>query len=116
MVSYVNSTTGSYEGSSTTFSGEFYTITSDGNYTYNFQGMTGGHVVREKSAGAVEFSGEFVVFHELPTNKLTRYHFISYERGLGGGTLLTLLPESYEVNSSNIAMYASRFAREPLDK
>jgi hypothetical protein len=78
--------------------------------------MTAGHVVREKSAGVVELSGGFVVFHELPSNKLTRYHFIAYEHGLAGGTLLTLLPESYEVNSSNIALYASRFAREPLNK
>ncbi|MBZ5533126.1 MAG: hypothetical protein LAO20_16975 [Acidobacteriia bacterium] len=116
VVSYVNSTTGSYAGTSTTFSGEFYTITADGRYTYNFQGMTGGHIVREKSAGMLEFSGEFIVFHEKPSNKLKRYRFISYEQGLGGGTLLTLLPESYEVSSSNIAMYAARFAREPAKK
>lgn len=116
VVSYVNSTTGSYAGTSTTFTGEFYTITPDGRYTYNFQGMTGGHIVREKSAGVLEFSGEFIVFHEQPSNKLKRYRFISCEQGLGGGTLLTLLPESYEVNSANIANYAARFAREPAKK
>lgn len=116
VVSYVSSTTGNYAGTSTTFTGEFYTITADGRYTYNFQGMTGGHIVREKSAGVVEFSGEFVVFHEKPSNKLLRYRFISYEQGLSGATLLTLLPESYPVNSSNIAMYAARFVREPVKK
>lgn len=116
VVSYVNSSSGNYAGTSTTFAGEFYTITSDGRYTYNFQGMTGGHIVREKSAGVVEFSGEFIVFHEKPSNKLLRYHFIAYEHGLGGATLLTLLPESYPVNSTNIAMYASRLAREPAKK
>jgi len=116
VVSYVNSTSGNYAGTSTTFTGEFYTITPDGRYTYNFQGMTGGHIVREKSAGTLEFAGEFIVFHEKPGNKLKRYHFIAYEQGLGGGTLLTLLPESYEVNSTNIATYASRFAREPAKK
>jgi len=116
VVSYVNSSTGNYAGSSTTFSGEFYTITADGRYTYNFQGMTGGHIVREKSAGVVEFSGEFIVFHEKPSKKLLRYHFIACEQGLGGGTLLTLLPESYPVNSANIALYAARFAREPAKK
>jgi hypothetical protein len=116
VVSYVNSTSGNYAGTSTTFTGEFYTITPDGRYTYNFQGMTGGHIVREKSAGALEFAGEFIVFHEKPSNKLKRYHFIAYEQGLGGGTLLTLLPESYEVNSANIATYASRFAREPAKR
>jgi len=116
VVSYVNSTSGNYAGTSTTFTGEFYTITPDGRYIYNFQGMTGGHIVREKSAGTLEFAGEFIVFHEKPGNKLKRYHFIAYEQGLGGGTLLTLLPESYEVNSTNIATYASRFAREPAKK
>jgi len=116
VVSYVNSSTGNYVGSSTTFSGEFYTIASDGRYTYNFQGMTGGHVVREKSAGVVEFSGEFVVFHEMPSNKLLRYHFIAYEQGLTSATMLTLLPESYPVNSANIAVYAARFARDAVKK
>lgn len=116
VVSYVNSATGNYSGTSATFTGEFYTITADGHYTYNFQGMTGGHIVREKSAGVVEFSGEFIVFHEKPSNKLLRYRFIAYEHGLGGATLLTLLPESYPVNSTNIAMYAARFARDPVKK
>jgi hypothetical protein len=116
VVTYVNSSTGNYAGTSTTFSGEFYTITSDGRYTYSFQGMTGGHIVREKSAGVVEFSGEFIVFHEKPSNKLLRYHFISYEHGLSGATLLTLLPESYPVTASTIGMYAARFAREPAKK
>jgi hypothetical protein len=116
VVSYVNSSTGNYAGTSTTFTGEFYTIASDGRYTYSFQGMSGGHIIREKSAGVVEFSGEFIVFHEKPSNKLLRYHFISYEHGLSGATLLTLLPESYPVNASTIGMYAARFARDPVKK
>jgi hypothetical protein len=116
VVSYVSSATGNYAGTSTTFTGEFYTITADGRYTYNFQGMTGGHIVREKSAGVVEFGGEFVIFHEKPSNRLKRYRFVSCEQGLSGAWLLTLLPEAYEVSSSNIAMYAARFVREPGKK
>jgi hypothetical protein len=116
VVSYVNSSTGNYAGTSTAFTGEFYTISADGRYTYSFQGMSGGHIIREKSAGVVEFSGEFIVFHEKPSNKLLRYHFIAYEQGLGGATLLTLLPEAYQVSSSTIGMYAARFAREPIKK
>lgn len=116
VVSYVNTTTGSHAGTSTTYVGEFYTIAPDGRYAYSLQGMTDSKVVREQSAGVVEFSGEFIVFHELPNGKLTRYRFIAYEYGLNGGTLLTLLPEAYSVNPSNIALYASRFARAPLGK
>ena len=116
VVSYVSSATGNYSGTSAVFTGEFYTITADGRFTYNFQGMSGGHIVREKAAGVVEFGGEFVIFHEKPSNKLKRYRFVSCEQGLSGAWLLTLLPESYEVNSSNIAMYAARFVREPGNK
>jgi len=116
VVSYVSSATGNYSGTSATFTGEFYTITADGRYTYNFQGMTGGHIVREKSAGVVEFGGEFVIFHEKPSNRLKRYRFVSCEQGLSGAWLLTLLPESYEVSSANIAMYAARFVREPAKR
>ena len=115
-VSYVNRSTGSYAGSSTSWYGAYYTITSDGRYTYSFQGMTDGHIVRDKSAGVVEFAGEFVIFHQKPGNKLIRYHFIAYEHGLSGATLLTLLPESYQVTSGNTGMYAARFVREPLKK
>jgi hypothetical protein len=116
VVSYVNRTTGAYAGSSTSFYGEYYTIAADGRYSYDFQGMSNRQLVREKAAGIVELGGEFVVFHEQPTNRLTRYRFISYEQGLAGGTLLTLLPEAYQATPSNIALYATRFAREPAQK
>lgn len=116
VVNYVNTTTGAYVGSSTTFSGEYYTIAADGRYSFSFQGMSGGRVIRDKAEGVVEFSGEFIVFHEKPSDRLTRYRFIAYEQGLAGGTLLTLLAEAYPVTSANIALYGSRFAREPLKR
>jgi hypothetical protein len=113
VISYVNTTTGNYAGSSAVYVGEFYTIAANGSYTYNFQGMSGGHVVREKSAGQVEFTSEFVVFHEKPSNQLKRYRFISYEQGLSGAILLTLLAEQNPPTGPNISMYASRFVRDP---
>ncbi len=112
VVSYVNGSTGTYAGTSVTFAGDYYSIAADGRYSYRFQGLSSGSVVRAAAAGTVEFSGEWVVFHERPSDKLTRYRFVSYEQGLTGATLMTLLPEAYAVTGSNIALYAARFVRE----
>jgi hypothetical protein len=112
VVSYVNGSTGTYAGTSVSFAGDYYSITADGRYSYRFQGLSSGSVVRAAAAGTVEFSGEMVVFHERPSGKLTRYRFVSYEQGLTGATLMTLLPEAYPVTGSNIALYAARFVRD----
>ncbi len=113
VITYVNSTTGNYAGTSTAYVGEFYTIAADGSYAYNLQAMSDGHVVREKSSGQVEFTSEFIVFHEKPSNKLKRYRFISYQHGLSGASLLTVLGERNEPTSSNISMYSDKFVRDP---
>ena len=116
VVSYVNGSTGNYAGTSVTFAGDYYSIAADGRYRYSFQGLSSGSVVRAAAAGTVEFSGEWVVFHERPSDKLTRYRFVSYEQGLTGATLMTLLPEAYPVTGPNITLYAARFVREPPAK
>jgi len=112
VVSYVNGSTGAYAGTAVTFAGDYYSIAADGRYRYSFQGLSSGSVVRAAAAGTVEFSGGLVAFHERPSEKLTRYRFVSYEQGLTGATLMTLLPEAYPVTGSNIALYAARFVRE----
>jgi hypothetical protein len=112
VVSYVNGSTGNYAGTSVTFAGDYYSIAADGRYSYTFQGLSSGSVVRAAAQGTVEFTGDLVVFHERPNNKLTRYHFVSYEQGLTGATLMTLLPDSYPVTGPNIALYAARFVRD----
>jgi hypothetical protein len=116
VVSYVNGSTGAYTGTSVTFAGDYYSIAADGRYRYTFQGLSSGSVVRAAASGTVEFSGEFVVFHERPNDKLTRYRFVSYEQGLTGATLMTLLPEAYPVTGPNIALYAARFVRDAPGK
>jgi len=112
VVSYVNGSTGAYAGTSVTFAGDYYSIAANGRYSYSFQGLSGGSVVRAAATGTVEFGGDLVVFHEQPSGKLTRYRFVSYEQGLTGATLMTLLPEAYPITGSNIALYAARFVRE----
>lgn len=73
-------------------------------------------MVRAAAAGTVEFSDEWVVFHERSSDKLRRYRFVSYEQGLTGATLMTLLPEAYPITGSNIALYAARFVRDAPGK
>jgi hypothetical protein len=112
----VNGSTGNYAGTSVTFAGDYYSIAADGRYSYKFQGLSSGSVVRAAATGTVEFSGDLVVFHERPSDKLTRFRFVSYEQGLTGATLMTLLPDAYPVTGSNIALYASRFVRDAPTK
>jgi len=116
VVSYVNGSTGNYAGTSVTFAGDYYSIAADGRYSYKFQGLSSGSVIRAAATGTVEFSGDLVVFHERPSDKLTRFRFVSYEQGLTGATLMTLLPDAYPVTGSNIALYASRFVRDAPTK
>ncbi len=116
VVSYVNGSTGTYAGTAVTFAGDYYSITADGRYSYRFQGLSSGSVIRAAAEGTVEFSGNLVVFHERQTDKRTAYRFVSYEQGLTGATLMTLLPEAYPVTGLNIALYAARFVRDAPER
>jgi hypothetical protein len=105
---YVNGS-GQYAGSSTSFYGATYTIASDGHYTYSMSGKSNGSTVREKEEGVVELNGDLVVFKG--SSHTSRYHFINSQQALDGSTVLTLLSEGNEPNSSTIMNYAEKWSR-----
>jgi hypothetical protein len=110
---YVNSA-GQYSGSSASFYGATYNIASDGHYTYSMSGKSNGSTVREKEEGTVSLSGDMVVFKG--TSHTSRYHFINSQQGLDGSTVLTLLSEGNEPNSSTIMNYAEKWSRPASKK
>jgi len=110
-LNYVSSS-GAYAGSSTVAHGATYTIASDGSYKSQFAGVTNRQIVRGNSIGTVELGAETIGFRERG-GKLSRYHFVCYQTALNGATVLTVLPDQYEVNPANISFYSEKWVREP---
>lgn len=91
VVSYVDSSSGNYAGTDTTFYAESYTIRSNGSFDYRFAGRTSNHSVRETDTGSIVLSGGtiFVKFNGRSSHK---YQFISFMTLPNGGAVLSLLP------------------------
>jgi hypothetical protein len=91
VVSYIDSSSGNYAGTNTTFYAESYTIRSNGSFDYRFAGRTSNHTVRETDTGSVVLSGGtiFVKFNGRSSHK---YQFISFMTLPNGGAVLSLLP------------------------
>ncbi len=77
-----------------------------------FAGVTNRQIVRGHSVGTVELGAGTIGFRERG-GKLSRYHFLSYQRALNGATVLTLLADQYEVNAANVSFYGEKWVREP---
>jgi len=103
---------GAYAGSSTVAHGAGYVIAPDGNFTYNFAGVSNHQIVRGKGSGKVELGDGFLTLREPTQNRVTKYHIISYQTALNGATILTLLTDSYEVTGPNISYYAEKWIRD----
>ena len=91
---YVNSSSGNYAGTDTTFFGESYAIKSDGTFDFTFQGRTANHTVRESGKGTVTLSGGFIrVTYTAGDRKGSsyRYQFIAFMTVPGGGAVLSLI-------------------------
>ena len=101
-----------YAGSSTVAHGASYTIASDGSYKSQFAGVTNRQIVRGNSVGTVQLGPGTIGFRER-VGKLSRYHFISYQKALNGATVLTLLGDQYEANPANVSFYGEKWVREP---
>lgn len=87
---YVDSSTGSYAGTATSFYGEQYVIKSDGTFAYKFVGRAGNRTVRETDGGTVILSGGYVTFKfEARTTK--KYQFIAFNIQTTRATILSLV-------------------------
>jgi hypothetical protein len=89
-LSYFNTTTGQFAGSSNSAMGAGYHIAANGSFTYKMTGVIGNNSASDADSGVVELGGEFVTFRGH--NHVVRYRFLNIQTALDGSTVLTLLP------------------------
>jgi len=94
VTTYVDSSSGNYGGTDTTFFGERYTIKPDGTFDFRFQGRTANHTVREAGTGTVTLSGGYVFVRFTGGDRKGssyKYQFIAFMTLPTGGAVLTLI-------------------------
>ena len=89
-LSYFNTTTGQFAGSSNSAMGAGYHISANGAFTYKMSGVVNNSSASDADSGVVELGGEFVTFKGR--NHLVRYRFLNIQTALNGDIVLTLLP------------------------
>ena len=91
-ISFYNSSTGQYAGTSNSFYGAGYHIAPTGAFTYKMTGVMNNAATSDSDSGMVELGGEFIVFKGR--NHVLRYRFLNIQQAIDGSTVLTLLPPS----------------------
>ena len=87
---YIDSSTGNYAGTATSFYGEQYVIRSNGTFDYKFAGRANNQTVRETDRGTILLSGGYVtVKFEGRTTK--KYQFIAFNTQPTGAAILSLV-------------------------
>jgi hypothetical protein len=87
---YIDSNTGDYSRTNTTFYGEQYSIRSDGTFAYKFVGRSSNITVRESDSGNVILSGGFITF-KFKARMTQKYQFIAFMNQPGGAAILSLV-------------------------
>lgn len=94
VTTYVDSSSGNYAGTDTTFYAESYTIKPDGTFEHRFQGRTSNHTVREVDSGTVTLSGGYIIVKFTGGDRkgsTYRYQFVAFMTLPNGGAVLTLI-------------------------
>jgi len=87
---YVDSSTGNYAGTATSFYGEQVVVRSNGTFEYKFVGRANNTTVRETDRGTISLSGGYVTFKfEGRTTK--KYQFIAFNTQPSGAAILSLV-------------------------
>jgi primosomal replication protein N len=88
--SYIDSYTGNYAGTNTSFYGEQYSIRSDGSFDYKFVGRSSNKTTRESDSGTVILSGGFITL-KFKTRATQKYQFIALMTQPNGAAILSLV-------------------------
>ncbi len=88
---YIDSYTGDYSHTNTTFYGEQYSIRSDGTFEYKFVGRANNRTVRESDSGNVILSGGFITF-KFKGRTAEKFQFIAFMTQPNGSAILSLVP------------------------
>jgi hypothetical protein len=87
---YVDSSTGDYAGTSTSFFGEQFVIQSNGTFEYKFVGRANNKTVREADRGTIILSGGYVTF-KFAGRTTKKYQFIAFNVQPTGAAILSLV-------------------------
>jgi hypothetical protein len=87
---YIDSYTGDYSRTNTTFYGEQYSIRSDGTFEYKFVGRSNNRTVRESDSGNVILSGGFITI-KFKGRTTQKYQFIAFMTQPNGAAIISLV-------------------------
>ncbi|MEP6848398.1 MAG: hypothetical protein ABI999_06050 [Acidobacteriota bacterium] len=87
---YVDSSSGNYASTDTTFYSDRHTIKADGSFEYGFTGRANNHTVRETDSGTVTLSGSNIIF-KFKSRSTYRYQLIAYMIEPNGAAIITLI-------------------------
>lgn len=87
---YIDTYTGNYAGTNTTFFGEKYVIHPDGTFEYLFVGRSGNRTVRETDGGTVSLGGGYVLL-KFKGRDARKYQLIAFNIQPSGATILSLV-------------------------
>jgi hypothetical protein len=87
---YIDSSTGNYAGTATSFYGEQYVIRSNGTFDYKFAGRANNHTVRETDRGTIILSGGYVTV-QFAGRTTKKYQFIAFNTQPNGAAVLSLV-------------------------
>ena len=87
---YVDSNTGNYAGTATSFYGEQYVIRSNGIFDYKFIGRANNNTVRETDRGTIILSGGYVTF-KFEGRATKKFQFIAFNIQPTGAAILSLV-------------------------
>ena len=88
---YIDSYTGDYAHTATSFYGEQYSIKSDGTFEYKFVGRANNRTVRELDTGNVILSGGYITF-KFKRRTTEKYQFIAFMTQPNGSAIISLVP------------------------
>jgi len=89
VLSYIDSSSGDYAGTSTSFYGEQYFIRADSTFTYKFTGRADNVTVRESDSGRLELAGGFLNF-KFKGRDPRRFRLIAFMTQPTGAVILSL--------------------------
>jgi len=87
---YVDSNTGDYAGTTTSFYGEQLVIKANGTFEYRFVGRANNTTVRETDRGTIILSGGYVTF-KFAGRTTKKYQFIAFNIESSGAAILSLV-------------------------
>ncbi len=87
---YVDSSSGNYAGTNTTFYGDLHSINANGSFDYKFTGRTNNHTVRESDSGNVILSGGTITL-KFKGRSTYKYQLIAFMTQPNGSAILSLV-------------------------